>query len=72
MSRSGIQYPDVVDLVTQEKDGSVRLILAEVEAITGERVLALQQKLKNYLTLPATDSSSRSTRTRKALWSGYE
>jgi hypothetical protein len=50
VSRSGIQYPDVVDLVTQERDGSVRLILAEVEAITGERVLALQQKLKNYLT----------------------
>ena len=50
MSRSGIQYPETVDLVTQAKDGTVRLILAETEAISGDRVLALQKKLKNYLT----------------------
>lgn len=49
MDRSGIQYPEIIDLVTQAKDGTVRLILAEVDAITGERVLPLQEKLKNYL-----------------------
>ena len=49
MERSGIQYPQIVDLVTQEKDGTVRLILAEVDPIKGDRVLALQEKLKNYL-----------------------
>ena len=49
MSRSGIQFPEIVDLVTREKDGTIRLIVAETEAITGDRVLALQEKLKNYL-----------------------
>jgi hypothetical protein len=49
VERSGIKYPEIVDLVTQEKDGTVRLIVAETEAITGDRVLALQEKLKNYL-----------------------
>ena len=49
MSRSGIQYPEIIDLVTQAKNGTVCLILAESEPITGDRVLALQQKLKNYL-----------------------
>src|SRR2546423_6598125 len=49
VERSGIRYPETVDLVTQEKDGTVRLIVAETEAITGDRVLALQEKLKNYL-----------------------
>ena len=49
MPRSGLQYPEIVDLVTREKDGTVRLILAEDDPITGDRVLALQEKLKNYL-----------------------
>ncbi len=49
MSRRGIQYPEIVDLVTQAKDGTVRLILAETEPINGDRILALQKKLKNYL-----------------------
>ena len=49
MSPSGIEHPDIVDLVTQAKDGTVRLIVAETDRITGERILALQKKLQNYL-----------------------
>jgi|SRR3954463_5229195 len=49
MSGSGLQYPQIVDLITREKDGTFCLIVAETDAVTGERVLALQEKLKNYL-----------------------
>ncbi len=49
MARSGIHHPDVVDLVTQAQDGTVRLIVAETAALTGNDALPLQQKLKNYL-----------------------
>ena len=49
MSRSGLQYPQIVDLITRAKDGTFCLIIAETDAVTGERVLALQEKLKNYL-----------------------
>jgi hypothetical protein len=49
VSRSGLQYPHIVDLVTRAKDGTFCLIVAETDAVTGERVLALQEKLKNYL-----------------------
>ena len=49
MTRSGIQYPDIIDLTTEAKDGTVRLILAETEALTGTDVPALKLKLDNYL-----------------------
>jgi hypothetical protein len=50
MSHSGIQNPDVVDLTTQAPDGTVRLILVETDALSGEHIPALKQKLDNYIT----------------------
>lgn len=50
MARSGIQHPEVVDLITQAADGTFRLILAETDALAGHHAIALQQKLQNYLT----------------------
>ncbi len=35
MTRSGIQFPDVIDLTTKASDGTIRLVLAETEALTG-------------------------------------
>lgn len=61
MTRSGIQYPDTVDLITHAQDGTVRLILAEATALTGNEVLALQQKLKHYLAF-ATDGRLEASR----------
>ena len=49
MTRSGIQFPDVVDLTSRAKDGTIRLIIAETATLTGNHVLGLQQKLQNYL-----------------------
>ena len=49
MTRSGIQFPDVIDLTTQASDGTIRLVLAETEALTGHHVPALQRKLDNYV-----------------------
>jgi uncharacterized protein DUF6572 len=49
VSRSGLQHPQIVDLITRAKDGTFRLIIAETDAVAGERILALQEKLKNYL-----------------------
>jgi hypothetical protein len=61
MPRSGIRHPDVVDLISQEKDGTIRLILAEVEALTGDHVLALQQNLENYLSFAVEGQLAAST-----------
>jgi hypothetical protein len=49
MTRSGIQFPDSVDLTTKASDGTIRLILAETEPLTGHQVPALKRKLDNYV-----------------------
>ena len=54
MTRHGIHHSDVVDLITQEAGGTVRLILVQTETLTGNEILALHQKLDNYLSF-ATD-----------------
>jgi hypothetical protein len=51
-SRSGLAYPDVVDLVTHTPDeGEWKLIIVEEALWDGspEQILKLQQKLNNYL-----------------------
>src|SRR6266550_8079234 len=49
MTRSGIQFPDIIDLTTKASDGTIRLVLAEPEALTGNDVPALKRKLDNYV-----------------------
>ncbi len=44
----GTDYPDKVDLVT-EKDGVCYLYVVQSDELDGERTLALQEKLNNYL-----------------------
>ncbi len=59
MARSGIQFPDVVDLTSRAKDGTIRLIIAETATLTGNHVLGLQQKLQNYLSFALNRSPPR-------------
>jgi len=49
MTRSGIQFPNVIDLTTKAGDGTIRLILAETEPLTGHHIPALKRKLDNYV-----------------------
>ena len=49
MTRSGIQFPDIIDLTTKASDGTIRLVLAETEALTGDHIPALKRKLDNYV-----------------------
>src|SRR5882762_7816777 len=49
MTRRGIQFPDVVDLTTKASDGTIRLVLAETDALTGHHIPALKRKLDNYV-----------------------
>lgn len=49
MTKSGVQYPEAVDIVAA-KDGRYQLVLVETKPLRAEDALALQQKLKNYLT----------------------
>ncbi len=49
MARSGIQFPDIIDLTTKASDGTIRLVLAETEALTGHHIPALKHKLDNYV-----------------------
>ncbi len=49
MTRSGIQFPNVIDLTTKASDGTIRLILAETEPLTGHHIPALKRKLDNYV-----------------------
>ena len=44
----GTDYPDKVDLIT-EKDGICYLYVVQSDELDGERTLALQEKLNNYL-----------------------
>jgi len=44
----GTDHPDKVDLIT-EKDGVCYLYIVQSDALDGEKTLALQQKLNNYL-----------------------
>jgi hypothetical protein len=48
MTRNGIRFPDVIDLTTKASDGTIRLVLAETEALTGHDIPALKRKLDNY------------------------
>ena len=48
MSRAGIEHPDVLDYVTT-KDSTCALVLVEDRALADDDALALQAKLKNYL-----------------------
>ena len=48
MSRNGINYPAIVDLVT-ESDESLQLVLVETRSLTQHDAPALQEKLNNYL-----------------------
>src|SRR5213592_3777879 len=49
MTRSGIQFPDVIDLTTKASDGTIRLVVAETVALTGHHIPALKRKLDNYV-----------------------
>ena len=49
MTRSGIHFPDVIDLTTKASDGTIRLVLAETEALMGNDIPALKRKLDNYV-----------------------
>ena len=49
MTRSGIQFPDIIDLTTKASDVNIRLVLAETEALTGDHIPALKRKLDNYV-----------------------
>jgi hypothetical protein len=48
MTRNGIRFPDVIDLTTKAPDGTIRLVLAETDAMTGHDIPALKRKLDNY------------------------
>jgi hypothetical protein len=48
MNRNGIDYPSVVDLVT-DREESVQLVLVESRRLVQADALALQEKLNNYL-----------------------
>lgn len=50
-SKSGIEYPSSVDVITQTPTGEWKLIIVEDGAWDGspERLSKLQQKLNNYL-----------------------
>jgi hypothetical protein len=48
MTKNGVRYPEVVDLVSV-KDGTYELLLIETNPLTSEDAFALQEKLKNYL-----------------------
>ena len=48
MTKNGVRYPEVVDLVSV-KDGTYELVLVETNPLVTEDAFALQQKLKNYL-----------------------
>jgi len=48
MTCTGSQFPDSVDLTTQAPDGTVRLIVAETDALTGQHIPAL--KLNSTIT----------------------
>ena len=48
MTKNGVRYPEVVDLVSV-KDGTYELVLVETNPLTTDDAFALQQKLKNYL-----------------------
>jgi len=49
MARSGIQFPDVIDLTTKASDGTIRLVVAETEPLTGHHIPSLKRKLDNYV-----------------------
>lgn len=75
MSRAGVDYPDVVDLVTT-KDSTWTLVLVEERALTDEDAIALQKKLNNYLSFGLDgglvkkypDASGKSVRIRVDLY----
>jgi hypothetical protein len=49
MTRNGIRYPDVIDLVAMDAEGTPILIVVETEPLAADDAPALQQKLNNYL-----------------------
>ena len=60
MPRSGIQIPDVIDLTTKASAGTIRLVVAETEALTGHHVPALKRKLDNYVAFVQSGELARS------------
>jgi len=48
----GVQYPDIIDKVIQDKDGSVQLVMREDRPWDGseQRISELRKKINNYAT----------------------
>jgi hypothetical protein len=49
MTRCGVAFPNVVDLVTRNDD-VFTLVVAEAQPLVAEDAIALQEKLNTYLT----------------------
>jgi hypothetical protein len=48
MKKNGVEYPDVVDLVTAD-DAEVTLIIVQTETLGASMLPKLQDKINNYL-----------------------
>jgi hypothetical protein len=60
MTHNGIRFPDVIDLTTKALDGTIRLVLAETDALTGHDIPALKRKLDNYAAFAQSGELPRS------------